>query len=153
MINMTAMGLNLNDYLMEAGKAKELKPIESINPGPALLKLEQEAESKYNSWVSSVKDQDKVSKSQFRSGPQTSFDARKLKLNEAEKSGVSGISEATGFSRTTVHTFYALSVSSGLVNSMDEFVTKMIGEPTQSYSYLKNRLTEDEGVKILSTLA
>lgn len=152
MINMIAMGLNLNDYLMETGKAKALKQIDTKNSGPALLKLEQEAESKYEEWVSSVNEQNKVSKSHFLSSSQASFDARKLKLSEAEKLGISGISKATGFSRTTVHTFYALSVSSGLVNNMGEFVNNMIGEPTQSYSYLKNRLTKDEGAKILSTL-
>ncbi|MCP5207622.1 MAG: hypothetical protein H7A01_10495 [Hahellaceae bacterium] len=151
MINMIYMGLNLNDYVVERGKEKETKTIDVVNSGPALLKHEKESDLKYDAWVSSVKDQNKLSKTEFSSGG-TNVDARKLRLNEAEKKGVAGISEATGFSRTTVHRFYALSVSSGIVNSMGAFVTKMIGEPTQSYGNIKNSLTTDEGAKILSTL-
>ena len=152
MINMTVIG-SFNGIHMEKGKSYELDMTKPTNPGKELLIIEEEADSRYEAWVSSVSDQDKLSKQQFKSNTRTNFDARQLQLSEIDQLGVNGISEATGFSRTTVHTFYALSVSSGLVNSMDEFVSKMVGEPTQSYNHLKNRLTEDEGAKILSTLA
>lgn len=84
MINMIYMGLNLNDYVVERGKEKETKTIDVVNSGPALLKHEKESDLKYDAWVSSVKDQNKLSKTEFSSGG-TNVDARKLRLNEAEK--------------------------------------------------------------------
>lgn len=152
MINMQIHDSFSKYSIVKNGENYEIKVTKPENLGDELLKMEKEADSKYEAWNSYIGEQNKISKAQFRSSNGPDFDPRKLQLNASEKTGINGISEATGFSRTTVHTFYALSVKSGLVNSISEFVTKMVGEPTQSYSHLKNRLTENEGAKILSTL-
>lgn len=152
MINMQIHDSFSKYSIVRNGENYEIKVTKPENLGDELLKMEKEADSKYDTWNSYIGEQHKISKAQFRSSNGPDFDPRKLQLNESEKTGINGISEATGFSRTAVHTFYALSVKSGLVNSINEFVTKMVGEPTQRYSHLKNRLTENEGAKILSTL-
>ena len=152
MINMQVIGHFRNRY-NALGELTGEDLVPSEKPGEALLALEKEADKNYDAFVLSVPDENKLSKSQFKTGGIASVDPRKLRLDDDDKAGIKGISEATGFSRTTVLNFYALSLSSGLVRDMREFVSTMIGEPTQTYGHLKNGLSEKEGAKILSTLA
>lgn len=154
MINMQVVGGYVTglDFVAVKG-GYEINVPAAENPGEQLLALEQEAEQKYESWISSVSDENKLSKYQYRSDTGAILDPRMLRLDDADRAGIKGISEATGFSRTTVQTFYALSLQSGLAKDMKDFVSKMVGEPTQTYNHLKNRLSDDEGAKILSTMA
>ncbi len=105
MINMTVIGSTINGLHLEKGKSYELDMTKPTNPGKELLIREEETDSKYEAWVSSIIDQDKLSKQQFKSDTRTNFDARQLEFSESDQPVVNGISEATGFSRSTVHTF------------------------------------------------
>lgn len=152
-INYTISGghLDLNNFKFQAGKSYGFTIPPAENPNEGLLSLEKEAEENYELLASSVSDTDKISKSEYlRDGPEL-LGPMKLILSDEDKSGIEGISNATEFSRTTVHTFYALSLQSGIVNDMKEFVNGMIGKPTQTYANLKNRINKDEAAKILST--
>ena len=152
MINMQVIGsLVARDFVEGGPRIWDLVPSE--NPSEELIASEKETDKGYDAWASSIVGEDKLSKFQYKTGDKPTLDPRRLRLSDDDKAGVKGISEATGFSRTTVHTFYALSLSSNLVNDMKDFVNKMVGEPTQTYGNIKNRLNKEEGAKILSTLA
>ena len=155
MINMQiAKGFSIYRYGSLNGEPSNFhaEPVPEEKYGEVLLALEKEADKNYDAIVSSVRDEDKLSKAQFKTGSIARSAPWKLRLDDDDKAGIEGIAKATGFSRTTVLSFYELSIASGIVRDMREFVGKAIGEPTITYGRLKNTLSEEEGAKILSTL-
>lgn len=142
------VSLYLNGVRQEEGKA-----FKSINSAADLFESEARVDSQYDAWKSSVPESQRLSKFDVMHRDEAFIDGRLLRLNENDEKGIEAISKATGFARATVQQFYALSLASGVMENMSDFVKGMIGEPNLVYDESKDRISPAEGARILSILA
>jgi len=115
------------------------------------VQQENAIDAKYDEWIAAGESRGHISKSDFQKTHDLSK-INQLDLSETETKGIAEISKATGFSRTTIHHLYGMSVASGAVTSMRNFIDNMTKDKPDTYGPLKKDLSTDDRARIISIL-